>query len=110
MTKWLLLLYRMPREPTGPRMALWRALKRIEGGEYLQDGVFVVKHTKLNEVTLEDLAHDIRNANGEANLATGSIGDEKHLLARMRAFAQNEPAAPVTTRKRPGRRRDHGHA
>lgn len=87
MTKWLLLLYRMPREPSAPRVAIWRALKRVEGGEYLQDGVFATPLTKLNAVTLEDLAHDVRNAGGEATLATAQVDDERHLLARMRAYA-----------------------
>jgi hypothetical protein len=68
-------------------MAVWRALKRIDGGEYLQDGVFVVRATRLNDVTLEDLAHDIRNAGGEATIATATVDDEKHLLARLQAAA-----------------------
>lgn len=105
MAKWLILLYRMPRLPSAPRVAIWRALKRIEGGEYVQDGVFVVSQTKLNEVTLDDLAHDIRNANGEASIATANVDDEKHLIARMRAAAEREApvVAPKALRRKPKR-------
>jgi DNA-binding transcriptional regulator PaaX len=93
MAKWLMLLYRMPREPTAPRMAIWRALQRIEGGGYLQDGVFVVKNSKLNEITLQDLAHDIRNAMGEATIATGGVDDEAHLAERLAAAKEPQGLA-----------------
>lgn len=102
MTKWLLLLYRMPRLPSAPRVAIWRALKRVEGGEYLQDGVFVVKANWLNEVTLEDLAHDIWNAGGEATIATGNVDDEARLLSRLKTTAD---ATRVTVQPRPSNRR-----
>jgi hypothetical protein len=101
MARWLLLLYRMPRHPTAPRMAIWRALQRVEGGEYLQDGVFAVKLTKLNEITLDDLAHDIRNTGGEATVATASVDDEPHLLSRL-AVAAKPPSASAR-RRRPRR-------
>lgn len=85
MAKWLMLLYRLPREPSAPRVAIWRALKLIEGGEYLQDGVFVLKATELNVVTLENLAHDIRNYGGEATLAMATVDDDRHLRSRLKA-------------------------
>lgn len=81
-------------------MAIWRALKRIEGGEYLQDGVFIVRYSKLNEVTLDDLAHDIKNANGEATLATAKVDDEKHMLGRLKAAAEATRVTVKTSRRR----------
>ena len=106
MAKWLLLLYRLPRTPSAPRMAVWRSLKRMEGGDYLQDGVFVVRASRLNEVTLEDLAHDIRNFGGEATLATATLDDEKHFLARLRAATvavKTPPARNGSKKKRQAR-------
>jgi hypothetical protein len=55
-----------------------------------------MKATKLNEVTLEDLAHDIRNASGEATIATANVDDEKHLLARLKTASD---AARVTVKE-----------
>lgn len=107
MAKWLLLLYRLPRTPTGPRMAIWRSLRKIEGGEYLQDGVFVVKATPLSEVTLEDIAHDVRNFGGEASLATASVDDERHFAQRLKAAAE---ASRVTVKEPPARSRKRARA
>ncbi|MEV4644831.1 hypothetical protein [Saccharopolyspora sp. NPDC049357] len=36
--EWVLLSYRMPREPSTPRIAVWRKLKRL-GVAQLADGV-----------------------------------------------------------------------
>ena len=91
MARWLVLLYRFPREPSGPRVAAWRALKRMEEGAYIQDGVFLLRATPLHRQSLEDLAHDIRNDGGEASVLEASdVDDEKHLISRLRA-AREEP-------------------
>jgi hypothetical protein len=36
-TQWVLLAYRLPREPSAPRLAVWRSLKRL-GAAQLLDG------------------------------------------------------------------------
>lgn len=85
MARWLLFLYRIPSEPSAPRVATWRALKRLEGG-YLQDGVFVAKANEANLDALRTLAHDVRNAGGEASLVeVAKVDDERHFQARARA-------------------------
>jgi hypothetical protein len=83
--KWLLLLYRIPSEPSAPRVAAWRALKRMDGA-YLQDGAYVAKPTEANRQALESLAHDIRNWGGEASLLdVAKADDERHLAGRVKA-------------------------
>jgi DNA-binding transcriptional regulator PaaX len=89
MARWALLLYRMPAEPSAPRVAVWRALKRLDGG-YLQDGSFAAPHSEDIETQLRILAHDIRNQEGEATMVISqTIDDERHLKQRLRA---NRPA------------------
>jgi hypothetical protein len=36
--RWVLLVYRLPREPSRHRVAVWRKLRDL-GAHYLQDGV-----------------------------------------------------------------------
>lgn len=83
MTKWLLLLYKLPSEPSAPRVATWRALKRVEGA-LVQDGVFAAKATSENRLALETLAHDVRNWGGEAALVdVARLDDERGFAARV---------------------------
>jgi hypothetical protein len=83
MARWAVLLYRMPSEPSAPRVAVWRALKRLPGG-YVQDGAFAAPLTEETETQLRILAHDVRNQDGEATLfTTDSIDDERHLRQRL---------------------------
>lgn len=94
----ILLLYRLPSEPSAPRVAIWRALKRLDGA-YLQDGAYIIRHNELNAVTLDTIAHDIRNFGGEATLINASkVDDEKHLQERLRA-AMQAPAPRAATKK-----------
>ena len=82
---WLLFLYRIPSEPSAPRVATWRALKRLDGG-YLQDGVYLARATDVNADALRTLAHDVRLAGGEATVAeVARVDDEKHFAARAKA-------------------------
>lgn len=64
---WLLLIYRLPREPSRPRVAAWRKLKAL-GAHYLQDGVVTLPDDAVTREQLEWLQLQIREANGEATL------------------------------------------
>jgi hypothetical protein len=87
MAGWVLLVYRVPPEPTAPRVAIWRALKRLPGG-YLQDGAFTALASDETELQLGILAHDIRNLGGEATvLHVDRVDDERHLKQRLAASA-----------------------
>jgi hypothetical protein len=84
-SRWLLFTYRLPAEPSAPRVAVWRALQKLPGA-YLHDGAYLVAHGALAEVALESLAHDVRNDGGEASLLwVQEADDERHLQARLRA-------------------------
>lgn len=100
MAKWLLLLYRMPPEPSAPRVAVWRALGKL-GGTYLQDGAYVLPSSALHREALATLAHDIRNFGGEATLVdAAAVDDERHLRERLAAGARTKPANAPKRRAR----------
>lgn len=79
MGKWLLLVYRLPSEPSAPRVSAWRALRRLEG-RYLQDGVFSTTMTPGNDAVVRAIAQDVRNAGGEAIVLDVHAADVEAML------------------------------
>lgn len=103
---WVALVYRMPPEPSGPRVGVWRELKAL-GGAYLQDGVYVLPGSPYHEGALQHLAHDIRNFGGTALLLYVSRADDERSLARLIGARRKsktggrEGRRPAGTRRRP---------
>ena len=64
---WVMLVYRLPREPSTPRIGLWRRLRQL-GAVRLADGVAMLPHTARSEEQLEWLAAGIVEAGGEASV------------------------------------------
>ena len=54
---WVLLAYRLPREPSTPRIALWRRLRRL-GAAQLVDGLVALPHDARTREALEWLADE----------------------------------------------------
>jgi hypothetical protein len=67
LAKWLLLAYRIPREPTAPRVFVWRKLKKL-GAVALQDAVWVLPDTPRTQEQFQWLAAEITELQGEAVL------------------------------------------
>lgn len=67
---WVLLIYRLPREPSRHRVAVWRKLKDL-GALYLQDGVAALPEDAVTREQLEWLQLRVREAGGEASLWEG---------------------------------------
>jgi hypothetical protein len=80
-----LLAYRIPREPSTPRIAVWRKLRRL-GAAQLLDGLVALPLDSRNREALEWIADEVVDAQGEATLwigALASAAQERELEARM---------------------------
>src|SRR5712691_8834533 len=77
---WLLLVYKIPREPTASRAIVWRKLKRL-GALLLHDAVWVLPATSWTHEQFQWLAVEIGELGGEAHLW------ESHLLLQGQAEA-----------------------
>jgi polyhydroxyalkanoate synthesis regulator phasin len=84
-TAWVLLAYWLPREPSTPRSALWRKLRRL-GAAQLLDGLAALPLDARNREQLEWLADEVVEAGGEATIWVGELGSaaqERELARRM---------------------------
>jgi len=68
---WLLLVYKVPPEPTANRVAVWRKLKRL-GAILLHDAVWVLPASPRTREELRWLASEIRDRCGEAMVWEGA--------------------------------------
>jgi hypothetical protein len=82
---WVLLAYRLPREPSTPRTAVWRKLRRLGAAQVL-DSLAALPLDARNREQLEWLADEVVEAGGEATLWVGELGSatqERELASRM---------------------------
>jgi hypothetical protein len=83
--EWVLLAYRVPREPSTPRIAIWRKLKRL-GVAQVGDGLVGLPADARTREQLEWVADDVVAAEGSASVwlaRPGSVAAERELAARM---------------------------
>lgn len=87
-----MLLHRLPREPSAPRIALWRALRRL-GALLLGDGLVALPATARTVEHLEWLAAGIEERGGSASIwvarpSTRIVGER--LVAQSREAVDAE--------------------
>jgi len=70
--RWLLLLYKVPPEPTANRVSVWRKLKRL-GAILLHDAAWVLPPSPRTLEEFQWLVAEIRDRGGEAMLWEGSL-------------------------------------
>lgn len=90
--EWVLLAYRLPREPSTPRITLWRKLRRL-GAAQLLDGLVALPADARTKEQLEWLADEVAESGGEASIwlgRPGSVRTERELAARMAAEVADE--------------------
>ncbi|GIH10251.1 hypothetical protein Rhe02_83180 [Rhizocola hellebori] len=75
--EWVLLSYRLPREPSTPRIATWRKLKRL-GVAQLNDGLVALPDDARTREALEWLAVEIAEAGGTATTWLARPGIEQY--------------------------------
>src|SRR5215218_7173994 len=72
MASWLLLVYKIPREPTAGRVYAWRKLKQL-GAIAVQDAVWVLPATPRTREQFQWLAAKITEVGGEISLFTSQV-------------------------------------
>jgi hypothetical protein len=80
-----MLAYRLPREPSTPRITLWRKLRRLGAAQVL-DGLAALPLDARNREQLEWLADEVVQAGGEATIWVGELtlaAQERELAGRM---------------------------
>ena len=105
--RWVLLAYRLPREPSTPRIALWRRLRRL-GAAQVIDGLVALPLDRRTREQFEWLAESIEEAGGYASVWTArpsTPGEEPTLSERM-AEAVTADYRAVTDAARAARRSD----
>ncbi len=87
---WVLLAYRLPREPSNPRVAVWRKLRRL-GAVQMVDGLVALPADARTREQFDWLAEEIVEAGGDAWLWVGHPGS-----ARQERTLASGMAAAVT--------------
>lgn len=92
-----MLCYRIPREPSTPRITIWRKLKRL-GVAQLVDGLVALPADARTREQLEWIAEEILEAGGDAAiwLAQPASADQERELVERMAEARAEEYAAVT--------------
>lgn len=91
-SEWVLLAYRLPREPSTPRIALWRKLRRL-GAAQLVDGLVALPADDRTVEAFDWLADEVLDAGGEAwtwRAQPGSKAQEQALRRRMTATVADD--------------------
>lgn len=114
---WVLLSYRIPREPSTPRIAIWRKLKQL-GVAQLGDGLVALPADARTREHLEWIADEVIEAGGAATIwlaQPASTAQERTLAqamtnaraaeyANLLAQAEQAHTADQATRRRVLRR------
>src|SRR5215207_6543183 len=105
-TRWLILVYQLPREPSRHRVAVWRKLRTL-GALYLQDGAVALPEDAVTREQLEWLQLRVREAGGEASLweaKPATLAEEKALVEAFRSAREEEYVGITSEAEGVGRR------
>jgi hypothetical protein len=108
--RWVLLVYRIPREPSRHRVAVWRKLRDL-GALYLQDGVAALPEDAVTREQMEWLQLRVREAGGEATLweaRPGTVAEEGELVRIFRASREEAYRAIIAEAERIRRKAQMG--
>jgi hypothetical protein len=94
---WVLLCYRVPREPSAPRIAVWRKLRRLGVGQ-LGDGLVALPADARTREQLEWVAEEVTEAGGSAGVwlaRPATMTQERELATVMAASRAAEYTALI---------------
>jgi hypothetical protein len=98
-TGWLLLVYRVPSEPTRLRATVWRRVRGL-GAIYLQNSAAALPDSQVNERALRRLRREIRDMAGTAILMRcTAIAGNAEVVAAFQA-ARNDEYEEIVDRAR----------
>ena len=90
MEGWLILIYKIPPEPSRLRAGIWRKLKAA-GAIYLQNGVAALPAGPVSERALRGIGQEVRGLGGTAQLFHGRLlGDEEAVRGQFNAARDEE--------------------
>lgn len=95
--RWVFLAYRLPREPSTPRITVWRKLRRL-GVVQVVDGLVALPLDARAREQLEWIADEVIEAGGESSLwiaEAASSRVERELAAQMAAAVAAEYATVI---------------
>src|SRR5437588_11248103 len=95
--QWVLLGYKLPRDPSTPRSALWRKLRRLGAAQVL-NGLAALPLDARKREQLEWLADEVGEAGGEATIWVGELASarqEREFAARMAEAVADDYAAVI---------------
>lgn len=95
---WLLLVYKVPSEPSARRVYVWRKLKRL-GAVLLHDAVWVLPANARTRENLQWLAAEINEMEGEALLWESQLslsGQDEKLVQQFTAIVEAEYQAVLS--------------
>src|SRR5438270_9397240 len=87
MSSWVLLVYKVPREPTALRAGVWRKLRKL-GALLLHDAVWVLPATPWTREQMQWLAVEILELGGEAYVWESRellVGQEQVLVQQFQS-------------------------
>jgi len=97
MQEWLVLVYKIPPDPSRLRAGVWRKLKAA-GALYLQNGVAALPAGPASERVLRGIAEEVDGMEGAAQLFQGRLlGDEEAVRGQFNA-ARDEEYTELLTR------------
>ncbi len=91
-SQWVFLAYRLPREPSTPRITIWRKLKRLGVAQVL-DGLVALPLDARNREQLEWLADEMIQSGGTASVWKAeptTRRQERELVAQMQSAVDHE--------------------
>src|SRR5258706_14176494 len=94
----MLLVYKVPNQPTSGRVFVWRKIKKL-GAILLHDSVWVLPATRRTREQLRWLANEIVELDGQASVWESSLImgiDEETLIAQFTGAGDNQ-YAPILT-------------
>lgn len=97
MNEWLIIVYKIPSEPSRYRASIWRKIKAM-GAVYLQSSVCILPLNRKTEKNFRLLRREIEGYGGEAYLIKGSFLLQEQSVIDMVNQARNDEYTEVIDR------------